>query len=214
MRKVHTSILHCVIALLCLVAVPVIDYADGWRGMPLAILLLPAQVVPAFIWLVSVIKLITAVIRSIVAKSQVYLTCGTFVVVLLSTWAMISFRNPGLICCYGLKGRFVHDVGYTKMREFAKEVSQKQGFEMLRRDSSNESMAIWDDLARRYSFLNWNESSGTILARGGVVGLSWGSPLIGHQGFDISLDGKPMAPQERSQFLRVSEDIQFFCSAD
>jgi hypothetical protein len=178
------------------------------------ILFLPAQIVPGLIWLVSVIMLIVAVVRSIVTKSQLGLTCGALAVVLLSTWAFISFSNPELVYCYGLKGHFVHDVGYSRMREFAKEVSQKQGFETFRRDSSDGSRPIWDDLASRYPFLSWNRSSGTIIARGGIVALTWGSPLVGHLGFEIAVNGELQDTQERVQLLRASDDIQFFSSAD
>jgi hypothetical protein len=212
-KKAHPSITHCATALLCIVAVAAIEFLGGWRGLPLAILVLPAEVAPIFIWLVSVFKLIAGAIRSIMANSQIYLACGTLAAVVLFTWAFISFGNPDWVRCYGLKTHFACSVGYAKMRDFAKEVSQKQGFEGFRRDSSDESRAIWDDLASRYPFLSWNGSAGQIWADRRRVSLYWGSALVGHLGFTVAVDGRlpdSDAPEDRTQSIKVSPDIEFF----
>ena len=68
----------------------------------------------------------------------------------------------------------------------------------------------WNNLAARYPFLNWNHGAGHVIARGGLVKLTWGSPLVGHWGFQVAPGGEVTdLDPGRAWFLRVDKDIQF-----
>ncbi len=106
-------------------------------------------------------------------------------------------------------------VGYLKMREFAKEVSQMGPETMIARlgtwrPPTTEDQKRWDGLAARYPFLEWNDASGTVLVRDGVVQLTWGSALVGHWGFQVAPEGTARNLEKgHGAALRVSGDIQF-----
>ena len=102
------------------------------------------------------------------------------------------------------------------MREFARELSSigedtiLSGPRRTTNSLSKEQREQWADLACRYPFLNWVHGAGVVLVRGGIVELTWGSPLTGHWGFQVSSDGKVKdAEEDRCVALRVSDDIQF-----
>ncbi len=106
------------------------------------------------------------------------------------------------------------------MREFAKEVSPT-GKEVVIAGPGKWSPATpeqqkqWDDLRSRYPFLRWTFGRGVVVARDGIVSLTWGSPLTGHWGVHVAPAGKAEDPEEdRCWILRVSEDILFFNTFD
>jgi len=214
MKKANESVVWGVIALLCILAFPVIGYVGGRLCMPLSVLALPAQVVPTFIWLIAVVMLGISIIRAIVTRRHIPLACGALVIALLSTWAFISFYSPCTARLYGLRDRFVQKVGYPKMREFANELAHEQNLVLCGYQLSDESKPMWDDLVARYPFVSWNDGSGTIMVGNGSVALTWGSPLVGHWGFEVSLDGRSHLAEDRWKSLRVSEDIRFIDSED
>ena len=220
MRKVVTVVCSAVFVL-CLAAFPIIDYVGGRLCSPLAVPpLLPAEVVPLGIALFAAVILVTAVIASLVVRRDRAWTIGALAIVLAATgvFVLCAPHLPGFL--HGLRDRFVTKVGYPKMREFAREVSQ-QGFPLgpegiLQKPGiggnpvSEERQKQWDDLAGRYPFLEWTFGAGTVIVRGGLVELNWGSPLTGHWGFQVAPKGKVGAVEEdRGRVLQVADDIQF-----
>jgi hypothetical protein len=177
--------------------------------------LLPAQIVPVAIGLLAGVKLVIAVVQSLSAHRHRTWTIGALVVVIIATWTFVSCgsRLPGFL--HGLRDRFVVKAGYAKMREFAKEVSQTGAEAIIARPgrrspATSEQQKQWDDLVARYPFVNWTFGQGTILVRGGIVRMTWGSPLTGHWGFQVAPGGEVKDPEEgRCRILWVSEDIQF-----
>ncbi len=101
------------------------------------------------------------------------------------------------------------------MREFAKEVSRTGEEAMIAgpgkwSPATPEQQKQWNDLRSRYPFLRWTFGQGLMVAHGGIVSVTWGSPLTGHWGFEMAPDGKVRDPEGgRCRILRVSEDIQF-----
>jgi hypothetical protein len=75
---------------------------------------------------------------------------------------------------------------------------------------TTEQTEQWNDLVSRYPFLTWNDGPGHVIARGGLVELTWGSPLVGHWGFQVAPGGEvtDLDPDE-GWFLRVARDLQF-----
>jgi len=208
MKKINASIILCVIALLSILSVPVIQYIGGWRCSPLIVALFPAEITSVAVWLLSII-LIILTIRSLIIRRHIFSTGITFIVVLISTLAFFSIGNSMPFYLYGLSDRFEEKAGYANIRKFANEVSQKQEFIICRYMLSDESKPIWDDLVSRYPFVSWNDNAGTIIARDGLVSLTWGSPLAGHWGFEVSPNGQVKDLEDRGKILRISNDLQF-----
>jgi hypothetical protein len=215
------SVIWGVVFLLCLIAFPVIEYAGGRLCMPLIVPpLFPAQIVPVGIGLLAGIKLVNAVVRSLTARQHRVWTLGALAIVIAATGAfwLCAPHLPGFL--HGLRDRFVAKVGYTGMREFAKEVCPN-GKEVIIAGPGKWSPATperqkqWDDLRSRYPFLRWTFGRGVVVARDGIVSLTWGSPLTGHWGFHLSPAGRVEDPEERRRrILRVSEDILFVYYSD
>lgn len=216
----HRSIICGVIYLLCLLALPVINYAGGRACMPLIVPpLLPAEIVPLGIGFVATIYLLGAVVRSLIARRDRRWTLGVLVVVVAATGAFwLGARHlPGFL--HGLRDRFASRVGYDRMRQFAEEISQNhplvQAEGILIRperlaSASAEQRQQWNDLVSRYPFLNWRPGAGSVVARGGLVTLTWGSPLVGHWGFQVAPGGEVTdLDSDEGRFLRVAKDIQF-----
>ncbi len=203
------SVLCCVVFLLCLVALPIIDYAGGRSGTPF----FPAA--PLGIGLVAGIILVFTLIRSFLVRRHRLWPVGGLAIVVAATlvFGHLAPRLPGFL--HGLRDRFEMKVGYPKMREFAEEVSQMGPETMIARlgtwkPPTAEDQKRWDDLVARYPFLNWNHATGTVLVRGGIVELTWGSALVGHWGFRVAPGGEAKDPEEdRCRILRASEDILF-----
>jgi hypothetical protein len=217
-----TGILWVIVFLLCLTAFPVISYLGGRACMRLWVPpLLPAEIVPAGIGLLAGIMLVVAVVRSFVARRDRTWTMGALAVAIVAAGAFVSYssRLPGFL--HGLRDRFATRVGYAKMREFAAEVSQLGEEVIITKPGkwsppTPEQQEQWDDLVVRYPFVKWTFGQGVIVARGGIVGMSWGSPLTGHWGFQVAPGGKvkDMKKEDRCRFLRVAEDIQFVYYSD
>lgn len=210
------SILWGTVFLLCLAAFPVIDYVGGRVCMPLWVPpLLPAEIVPAGIGLLAGVKLVGAVVRSLSARRHRSWTIGALAVAIMAMLVFVSCASwlPGFL--HGLRDRFVAEVGYAKMREFAKEVSQTGAEAIIAKPgrwspATPEQQKRWDDLIARYPFLDWTHGAATIVVRGGLVQVTWGSALTGHWGFQVSPSGKVKDVEEdRRRVLRVSDDIQF-----
>jgi len=216
-----TSVTWSVVFLLCLVAFPVIEYTGGRFCMPLIVPpLFPAQVVPAGIGLLAGFKLMSAVVRSLIARQNRVWTLGTLTVVIVATgvfW-LCAPHLPGFL--HGLRDRFVAKVGYAGMREFAREVSQIGEEVIIARPgkfspATPERQRQWDDLRSRYPLLRWTFGQGVVVARDGIVSLTWGSPLTGHWGLHVAPAGEAKDPEEgRCRILRVSEDILFVYYSD
>jgi len=209
------SVLSCVVFLLCLVALPIIGYAGGRLCEPLCVLLFPAEIVPLGIGFVAAVILVLTVVRSLVARRHRLWAIGALAIVVVATltFAHSAPRLPGFL--HGLQDRFVAKVGYPRMREFAKEVSQiGPGATIARPGRWNpatpEDQKRWDDLVTRYPFLGWNDATGTVGVGDGTVGLSWGSALVGHWGFQVAAQGTVKdLEKDHHRALRVSDDIQF-----
>jgi len=216
------TIVCSTVFILCLVAFPVIAYAGGRvcapLGFPPLFGILPAEIVPFGIGALTGVILLTAVVASLIVRQDRAWTLGALAIVLAATglFVVAAPHLPGFL--HGLRDRFVAKVGYPKMREFAREVSQ-EGFplgsegiiQQPRVWGSEEGQKQWDELARRYPFLNWTHGAGTVVVRGGPIELTWGSPLTGHWGFQVAPNnGRVEAVEEdRGKVLKVSDDIQF-----
>jgi hypothetical protein len=221
MRLRTASIVCVVVLLVCLASLPVIDYAGGRACMPLNIRLFPAGIVPFGIGFVAVLILLAKAVLSLVKRRDRCWTFGALAVSIAAIAACrgVASRLPGFH--EGLRDRFVAQVGYPKMREFAKEVSAGSPLTnsdgVFRRSGqhkplSAEEQKAWNDLVARYPFLAWNDASGGVVAGGGIVELTWGSPLTGHWGFQVCPGGavKELTDAEdRGASLKVAEDIQF-----
>ena len=217
-----TTIIWSSVFLLCLVAIPVIDYLGGRACMPLWVPpLLPAEIVPAGIGLVAGIMLVITVIESLVARRDRAWTVGALAGIVAAAAVFWFCVPPRFGFLHGLRDRFVAKVGYAKMREFAQEVSQMGAEVIVTRPgkwspATPEQQERWEDLVARYPFVNWSFGQGVVVARDGIVGMTWGSPLTGHWGFQVAPGGKVknMSKEDRCRVLRVSEDIQFVYYAD
>ena len=216
-----TSIVWSVVFLLCLVAFPVIEYLGGRLCMPLVVPpLFPAQVVPAGVGLLAGFKLMSTVVRLLSARQNRVWALGALTVAVAATGAFwfCSPHLPGFL--HGLRDRFIAKVGYARMREFAQEVSQIGKEVIIARPgkwspATAEQQKQWDDLRSRYPFLRWTFGQGVVVARGGIVSLTWGSPLTGHWGLHVASAGRVEDPEEdRCRILRVSEDILFVYHSD
>jgi hypothetical protein len=214
------SVTCAVVVLLCLLAFPVIDYFGGRQGMPLIVPpLLPAQIVPFGIGLLALVFLVGTLVASLVARRDRKWTLGALAIAIVAIGVFVSCAEylPGFL--HGLRDRFVTEVGYAKMREFAREVSHddfplvSDGL-MHRPDRAGAAapreQERWDDLVARYPFLGWNGQSGAVVVDEGRVELLWGSALTGHWGFQVSTGASLREPEEdRGTALRVADDIQF-----
>ncbi|MCL5278407.1 MAG: hypothetical protein M1376_00685 [Planctomycetes bacterium] len=216
-----TSVVWGLVFLLCLVAFPAIEYTGGRLCMPLIVPpLFPAQVVPAGVGLLAGFKLMSAVVRSLIARQYRAWTLGALIIVIAATGAfwLCAPHLPGFL--HGLRDRFVAKVGYARMREFAQEVSQTGKEVVIARPgkwspATPEQQKQWDDLRSRYPFLRWTFGQGVVVARDGIVLLAWGSPLTGHWGCRVAPAGRVENPEEdRCRILRVSEDILFVYFSD
>ncbi|MCX5644212.1 MAG: hypothetical protein NTZ17_05950 [Phycisphaerae bacterium] len=210
------SILCSVVFLLSLAAWPVIDYAGGRSCMPVTFPpLWPAELTASAIGLLAAVVLVIAVIKSLLARRRRAWTIGALAVVIAagSAFWFCPPELPGFL--HGLRDRFVAEVGYPKMREFAKEMSQAGPEAIIGRPGMGsppapEQQRRWDDLVARYPFLNWTYGAGTVIVRGGIVELTWGSALTGHWGFQVAPDGVVKdIEKDRGKVLRVAADIQF-----
>ena len=211
------SVLCCLVFLLCLVAFPLIDYAGGRLCRPLSAPLvgLPAEIMPLGIGFLAVIVLVLTVVRSFLARRHRAWTIGALTVVSAAAyvyWFQLP-KFPGYL--EGLRDRFDMKVGYPRMREFAQELSRVGEEAIIGRPgkwspATPEDEKRWDDLVARYPFLKWNHATGTVLVRGGIVQLTWGSALAGHWGFQVAPEGTVRnLEKDRGAALRVSADIQF-----
>lgn len=219
--QVKIASIACVVVLLvCLASLPLIDYAGGRACMPLSVFLFPAEIVPHGIGFVAVLILLAKAVLSLVKRRDRCWTFGALAVSIaaIATCRGVASRLPGFQ--EGLRDRFVTQVGYPKMREFAKEVSR--GSPLTSSDGvfrkpgqyrplSDEEQKAWNDLVARYPFLAWNHASGGVFTRGGIVEFTWGSPLTGHWGFQVSPEGtvKELTEEDRGFSQKVAEDIQF-----
>ncbi len=211
-----TSVIWGIVFLLCLAALPSIEYIGGRLCMPLIVPpLFPAQIVPAGIGLFAAVKLVGAVIRSLLARQHRIWTLGalTIAVAAAGTFWLCAPHLPGFL--HGLRDRFVVNVGYIRMREFAREVSQTGEEAIIGRPgkwspATPEKQKQWEDLIARYPFVGWGFGYGTIVVRGGIVHMSWGSALTGHWGFDVALKGTVHDLEtHRRRALQAADDIQF-----
>jgi hypothetical protein len=220
MRLKTTSVVCGFVFLLCLAALPLIAYAGGRSCMPLSLFLFPAEIAPSGIGLITFLILMVAVIRSLITRKDRTWALSAMAVVILATTAYWNWagRLPGFL--EGLRDRFAAQVGYPKLREFAREVlagtplTTSEGIiegPGRSEPKSDEQARAWDDLVSRYPFLAWTNSAGLIVARDGVAELHWGSPLVGHWGVQVAPEGtvKDLTEEDRGTSLRGAKDIQF-----
>jgi len=194
------SIICTVVFVACLLSLPVISYLGGRQCMPLIFpWLFPAEVIPWGVGFVTAIVLITTLATGRDRKwplRALAVLIGTAVVFWLCC-------QPTTIFLYGMRDRFLAQVGYPVMRQFAEEFPQND--ELLMEQEQ------WDNMVRRYPFLNWSSGARARITPQGVVRVEWGSPLFGHRGFDVAGKGTLSVPDEnRGQVLKVADDIQFF----
>jgi hypothetical protein len=210
MKANRSIIILSLLALLSIVAIPAIDYIGGRQCFPLVVPpLLPATIVPYTVWLFLVVLIVIFVVRSIIKKQGIFIALGALLIVLTSMWLFQNFYQSTSGFLWGLKSRFENDVGYKKMREYAHEYAS----EYTKSASNQHGIYVRDpnfhkDRLPRYSFLGWNSGNRYSYMVENVVEHTWGSPLTGHWGFQVSPNGA-VKDIERCDVLRVSSDIQF-----
>jgi len=193
------SIICTVVFVACLLSLPVISYMGGRQCMPLIFpWLFPAEIIPWGVGFVAAMVLMVALFKSRDRKWPL----GALAVIIGAT-VVFWFCCPATIFLYGMRDRFVAQVGYPMMRQFAREFPQND--ELLMEQEQ------WDDMVRRYPFLNWSTGARARVTPQGAVRVEWGSPLFGHRGFDVAGKGTLRAPDKnKGQVLKVTDDIQFF----
>jgi hypothetical protein len=128
-------------------------------------------------------------------------------VLIVTTVAFWFCYQPATIFLYGLRDRFVAQVGYPAMRQFAKEFSQSDLLPMEQEQ--------WDDLVRRHAFLRWNRMARARITRHRTVEVYWGSALVGHWGSEVVGEGTLSVPEkDECRVLKVADDIQFIYDYD
>ena len=198
------SIICTVVFLVCLLSLPAIRYLGGRQCMPLVVApLLPAEVVPSGIGFVTAIVLLA----SLATGRDRKWTLGA-VVVLIGTTSVFWFcYQPSTIFLYGLRDRFTSQVGYAATRQFAQDFSQSDSLPMEQKQ--------WEHLVKRYPFLRWNRMARARITQQGAVKVEWGSPLLGHWGFEVAGKGALSVPEkDRGRVLKVVDDIQFVYDYD
>jgi len=210
------SILCAVVFLLSLAAWPIIDYTGGRSCRPLTFpSLWPTELTASAIGLLAAVALVIATLKSLLARRQRAWAIGALLLVIAAGAVFPSCLPalPGFL--EGLRDRFVGEVGCPRMREFAREMSQTGTEAVIGRPGAGHSATPeqrkrWNDLVARYPFLDWIPGAGTVIARDGIVELTWGSPLTGHWGFQVAPNGVVRdVDEERGKILRVAADIQF-----
>jgi len=163
----------------------------------------PAEVVPWGVGFVTAIVLMASLAKGRDRKW----TLGALAVLIGSTVASWFCYQPAAIFLYGLRDRFVAQVGYPAMRQFAQEFSQSDSLPMAQKQ--------WDDLGRQYPFLRWPVMARARITRQGAVKVEWGSPLVGHWGFEVAGEGTLTVPEkDRGLVLKVADDVQFVYDYD
>jgi len=217
MKKI--SIICTVVFLLCLLAQPLIQYLGGRQGMHLTVPpLFPAEIVPSAIGFLAGLTLVYTAVASLMARRDRKWALGALAVVIGTTGVFWFCVHPATFFLYGLCDRFVAQVGYPTMRQFAAELSQDEsltdadgtlyppGFHGVASPAEQER---WDNLVARYPFLGWNSGSVTI-SRHGSVQSYWGSALVGHWGFEVALEGTLSVPdKDRGRVLKIANDLHF-----
>ncbi len=197
------SIFCTVIFMACLLSLPVIRYMGGRQCMPLIFFIFPAEVLPLGVGFVTAIALIASLLKSRDRKW----TLGALTVVIGTTVVFWFCYQPVTIFLYGLRDRFVAQVGYPIMRQFAQEFSES--------DSLLMEQEQWDDLVRRYPFLHSILRTRAGITQQGSVVVEWGGALLGRWGFEVADKGTLSIPnKDKGQVLKVAHDIQFFYNYD
>jgi len=180
----------------------------------------PAEIVPVGVGFVAAVTLVAIVVESFGNRKHQKWAIGALAGVVIATagFALFAKHLPGFL--HGLKDRFVAELGYAQMRDFAREVSRDKSLlvpdGMIRRPSKWDSVTEdeqkrWDTLAFHYPFLNRTRLLSKIIVRDGVTEVNWGGALIGQWGFQVSPDGAvPNLDAKHWRVLRVADDIQFF----
>ncbi|UCD00005.1 MAG: hypothetical protein JSW66_09005 [Phycisphaerales bacterium] len=194
------SITCTVVFLACLLSLSAIRYMGGLQCMPLVVPpLLPAEVIRWGVGFVITIVLVGSLAKGRDRKWPL----RALAVLIVTTIAFWFFCQPTKIFLYGLRDRFIAQVGYPSMRQFAQEFSAN--------DSLPTEQKQWDDLATRYPFLRWNRMARARTTRQGAVEVYWGGALMGHWGFEVAGEGTLSVPdKDEGRVLKVADDIQFF----
>lgn len=214
------SIICMVVFLLCLLALLVLRYFEGRLDEPLAILpFFPAEIVPLGAGFLAGLTLVYTTAASLMAHRDRKWAVGALAMTIGAAGLFWFCAEPASVFLYGLRDRFVVQVGYRMMRQFAAELSQDKSLTdregVLQSPGYHDAATPraqkqWDDLVARHPFLGWNGEAGTVIARGGSVSLTWGSGLVGHWGFEVALEGTLSVPEEdRGRILKIADDIQF-----
>ena len=209
-----SSLFFAIIGILSILSIFLIEFIGGFTCNPLIILpLLPAKMASYIVLLYSIIMLIFLTFRTIFKNiRQVYLPVTSLIIVIGSLSLFFQFQSLNCFL-YGLNTRFKTQFGYSKMREFAKEIIQKP--EGIVSDSSlaedprhSKDQSKRQELAKKYPFLGWHKDHGGVYIIEDIVEMTWGSALSGHWGFQVALKGK-VSPIEKGTSLKVADDIQF-----
>jgi len=213
------SLICAVICLACLLALPVIGYVSWHQGTRLtALFILPAEIMPLGIGLLAGLALVCTVGASLLARRDRKWAVGALAVVVSVAGVFWLLAVPGTFFLYGVRDRFVAEVGYPLLRRFATELSQDESLPDADGvlyppgyygTASPAEQKRWDDLVARFPFLTWKGGAVTVARHGSVQSL-WGSALTGHWGFEVATTGALSVPeQDRGQALKIADDLQF-----
>lgn len=216
------SVICTVAFVLCLLGLLVLRYLDGRLDEPLAILpFFSADIGLLGVGFLAGLTLVYTAAASLMARRDRKWTAGALAIVLIA--AGLFWFGVTTIYLYGLRDRFVAQVGYPAMRHFAREIFEDDSLAdadgTLHPPGYHGTASLieqkrWDNLVARYPFLGWNGGPATI-SRHGSVESFWGSALTGHWGFEVALEGTLSVPEkDRGRVLKVADDLQFVCYYD
>ena len=217
------SVICTVVFVLSLLGLLVLRYFDGRMDESQAILpFFSADIGLLGIGFVAGLTLVYMAAASLMSRRNRKWTLAALAVVVGTTGVFWFCINPATVYLYGLRDRFVAEVGYPAMRHFAREIREDDSLTdadgMLHPPDHGAASPVkkkqWDDLVARYPFLAWNGGPATV-SRHGSVEASWGSALTGHWGFEVALEGTlSVSEKDRGRVLRIADDLQFVCYYD
>jgi len=216
------SVICTGVFVLSLLGLLVLRYLDGRLDESQAVLsFFSADIGLLGVGFLAGLTLVYTAAASLMARRNRRWTAGALAIVFGAT--AIFWFGVNSVFLYGLRDRFVAEVGYPAMHHFAREIIEDGSLTdadgMLHPPgchgtASPRQQKRWDKLVARYPFLAWSGGPATV-ARHGSVEASWGSALTGHWGFEVLLTGTLQSPDvDRGKALRVCDDIQFVCYYD
>ncbi len=166
--------------------------------------------------MLALLALVACFITTLFVRRNLKFTTSSLVVVILvgSVIWNLPWHTPGYFTVLGVEHRLEKDAGYDELRKFSADAFQRCGKDVLMGNTLPESLKV--QLIAQYPFLNWPGKhpmppSYLLLTDTGNLEVAWGGGL-GHWGFVISRDGKPLASETHSycRILQKEKDVYYF----